>query len=71
MENDYSHVFSPIVIKGTEFKNRIEVAPTLPFMATPDGVVTPDFVAYYRSFARSGAAYRRGALLVQRLVSGL
>jgi 2,4-dienoyl-CoA reductase-like NADH-dependent reductase (Old Yellow Enzyme family)/thioredoxin reductase len=56
MENGYSRVFSPIVIKGTEFKNRIEVAPTLPFMATPDGVVTPDFVAYYRSFARSGAA---------------
>ena len=56
MENNYSHVFSPIVIKGIEFKNRIEVAPTLPFMATPDGVVTPDFVAYYRTFARSGAA---------------
>jgi 2,4-dienoyl-CoA reductase-like NADH-dependent reductase (Old Yellow Enzyme family)/thioredoxin reductase len=56
MEKNYSHVFSPITIKGTEFKNRIEAAPTLPFKATPDGVATPDFVEYYRSFARSGAA---------------
>lgn len=56
MKNNYSHVFSPVTIKGVEFKNRIESAPTLPFMATPDGVATPAFTEYYRTFARSGAA---------------
>jgi 2,4-dienoyl-CoA reductase-like NADH-dependent reductase (Old Yellow Enzyme family)/thioredoxin reductase len=56
MGNRFSHVFSPITIKGVEFKNRIESAPTLPFMATPDGMATPAFVEYYRTFARSGAA---------------
>ena len=55
MENHYPHVFAPATIKGIEFKNRIEAAPTLPFMATPDGMVTPEFVEYYRSFARGGA----------------
>ena len=56
MKSNYKHVFSPIMIKGVEFKNRIEMAPTLPFMATPDGMATQDMIEYYRSFARGGAA---------------
>lgn len=56
MQNHYSHIFTPITIKGVEFKNRVESAPTLPFMATPDGMATPAFVEYYRTFARGGAA---------------
>ena len=55
MESNYKHVFSPITIKGLDFKNRIEASPTLPFMATPDGMATPELVEYHRSFARGGA----------------
>jgi 2,4-dienoyl-CoA reductase-like NADH-dependent reductase (Old Yellow Enzyme family)/thioredoxin reductase len=54
MKNDYSHVFSPITIKGVDFKNRIVTPPTLAFMATPDGMATQDMVEYYRAFARGG-----------------
>lgn len=55
MQNNYKHVFSPITIKGLDFKNRIEASPTLPFMATPDGMATQELVEYHRSFARGGA----------------
>lgn len=55
MNKPYEHVFSPITIKGIEFKNRIETAPTLAFMATPAGMATQDMIEYYRGFARGGA----------------
>jgi 2,4-dienoyl-CoA reductase-like NADH-dependent reductase (Old Yellow Enzyme family)/thioredoxin reductase len=55
MGGHYKHVFSPITIKGIDFKNRIEAPPTLPFMATPDGMATQDLVEYHRAFARGGA----------------
>jgi len=50
------HVFSPITIKGVEFKNRIEVAPMVPCMATPEGWVTKEVIEFYRPFAKGGAA---------------
>jgi 2,4-dienoyl-CoA reductase-like NADH-dependent reductase (Old Yellow Enzyme family)/thioredoxin reductase len=56
MGGNYKHVFSPITIKGVDFKNRIEASPTLPFMATADGMATQGLVEYHRSFARGGAA---------------
>lgn len=52
----YKHVFSPITIKGVEFKNRIEIAPMVPCMATPEGWVTKDLTDFTRAMARSGAA---------------
>lgn len=52
----YKHVFSPITIKGVEFKNRIEVAPMVPCMATPEGWVTKELIEFYRPFAKGGAA---------------
>ncbi|OOM79309.1 NADH oxidase [Clostridium puniceum] len=52
----YKHVFSPIAIKGVEFKNRIEVAPMVPCMATPEGWVTKEVIEFYRPFAKGGAA---------------
>src|SRR4030042_3863708 len=55
MQNNYKHVFSPITIKGLDFKNRIEASPALPFMATPDGMATQELVEYHRAFARGGA----------------
>ena len=54
--NKYPHVFSPITIKGVEFKNRIEVAPMVPCMATPEGWVTKEIIEFYRPFAKGGAA---------------
>lgn len=52
----YKNVFSPITIKGVEFKNRIEVAPMVPCMATPEGWVTKELIEFYRPFAKGGAA---------------
>lgn len=51
----YKHVFSPITIKGVEFKNRIQTAPMVPCMATPEGWVTKELIEFYRPFAKGGA----------------
>lgn len=53
--SNFKHVFSPITIKGVEFKNRIQVAPMVPCMATPEGWVTKELIEFYRPFARGGA----------------
>jgi hypothetical protein len=37
-------------------KNRIEVSPAEPMLASPDGYVTPEFVAFTQRFALGGAA---------------
>jgi len=52
----YKQVFSPITIKGVEFKNRIETSPMVPCMATPEGWVTKEVIEFYRPFAKGGAA---------------
>ncbi len=54
--NKYSHVFSPITIKGVTFKNRIQTAPMVPCMATPEGWVTDELIEFYRPFAKGGAS---------------
>lgn len=51
----YEHVFSPITIKGVEFKNRIQVSPMVPCMATPEGWVTKELIDFYKPFAKGGA----------------
>ncbi|GAU76384.1 FAD-dependent oxidoreductase [Fusibacter sp. 3D3] len=53
--NKYAHVFSPITIKGVTFKNRIQTAPMVPCMATPEGWVTDELIEFYRPFAKGGA----------------
>ncbi len=55
VSRSYEHVFSPIAIKGIDFKNRIETPPTLPFLASADGFATQELVEYHRAFARGGA----------------
>jgi 2,4-dienoyl-CoA reductase-like NADH-dependent reductase (Old Yellow Enzyme family)/thioredoxin reductase len=55
MAQSYEHVFTPITVKGIDFKNRIETPPTLPFLASADGMATAELVAYHRAFARGGA----------------
>jgi len=56
MGSDYSHVFSPIRIRGIDFKNRITLAPTTPVLSTWDGIVTQDLIDWMRMFARGGAS---------------
>jgi len=56
MQSKFKHVFSPIRIRGVDFKNRIILAPPSPNLASEDGLVTKDFVNWFRMFARGGAA---------------
>ena len=54
MNSKYSHVFAPIQIRGIDFKNRVTLAPPSPNLASTDGLVTHDFVDWFRMFARGG-----------------
>ncbi|NLM20134.1 MAG: FAD-dependent oxidoreductase [Peptococcaceae bacterium] len=54
MRSKYEHVFSPIKIRGIDFKNRIVLAPPSPNLASTDGLITPQFVDWFRMFARGG-----------------
>ena len=56
MGSKYKHVFSPIKIRGVDFKNRIELAPPSLNLAGSDSRVTPEFVDLNRSIAYGGAA---------------
>ena len=56
MDPRYQHVFAPIRIRGIDFKNRITLAPTTPVLSTEDGIITHEFVDWFRMFARGGAA---------------
>lgn len=54
MSSKYTHVFEPIRVRGIDFKNRITLAPPSPNLASEDGLVTHDFVDWFRMFARGG-----------------
>ncbi len=56
MGSSYTHVFSPITIRGNTYKNRIEMAPTSPKLTDTKGYVTTELVNYFRAPARGGAA---------------
>ena len=56
MGSDYKHVFSPITIRGVEFKNRIEMAPTSPKYTTENGYLTTEHINYFCAVGRGGAA---------------
>jgi 2,4-dienoyl-CoA reductase-like NADH-dependent reductase (Old Yellow Enzyme family)/thioredoxin reductase len=56
MGSKYEHVFSPIKIRGIDFKNRVTLAPPSPNVANQDGTMTRDFVDWMRPLARGGAA---------------
>ena len=51
----YKNVFSPFKFGNVVVKNRIEVAPVIPCLATPDGFVTRELIEYCKSLARGGA----------------
>lgn len=54
MGSKYSHVFSPIKIRGIDFKNRITLAPPSPNLASANGQITYEFLDWFRMFARGG-----------------
>ena len=56
MGSKYKHVFEPIRIRGVDFKNRLELAPPSPNLADREGRVTPEFVDFFRPFAKGGTA---------------
>jgi len=56
MGSRYEHVFAPLRIRGVDFKNRLELAPPSPNLASRDGRVTTEFVDFFRVFAKGGAA---------------
>jgi 2,4-dienoyl-CoA reductase-like NADH-dependent reductase (Old Yellow Enzyme family)/thioredoxin reductase len=55
MSTDLKHVLSPIRIGRLEIKNRIELAPASFMLATHDGYVTRETVAYFKNIAKGGA----------------
>ena len=55
MGNSYKHVFSPMEIRGVEYKNRIHMAPTSPKLTDPKGFMTTEHIEYFRPIARGGA----------------
>ena len=56
MGTKYPHVFSPIRIRGVDFRNRIELAPPSLNLCSPDHLVTDAFVDLNRSIAAGGAS---------------
>jgi len=51
----YEHIFTPFRIGRMIVKNRIEVAPAMPMLASIDGDVTPELIEWERALARGGA----------------
>uniref|UniRef100_A0A7C2K625 FAD-binding protein n=1 Tax=candidate division WOR-3 bacterium TaxID=2052148 RepID=A0A7C2K625_UNCW3 len=52
---EYRYVFQPIKIGNIWIKNRIELGPALPALASVEGTVTREMVAYYKRLAKGGA----------------
>lgn len=52
---NYEKVFQPLKIGKLTAKNRIEVSPAEPFLATKDGMVTDEFVTFTAAMAKGGA----------------
>ncbi|URZ08525.1 FAD-dependent oxidoreductase [Clostridium felsineum] len=53
--NNYENIFKPIKIGNVLVKNRIEVSPAEPFLASQDGYVTREFIEWTRTMAKGGA----------------
>jgi 2,4-dienoyl-CoA reductase-like NADH-dependent reductase (Old Yellow Enzyme family)/thioredoxin reductase len=56
METKYKNVFSPLTIRGVEYKNRIFAAPVVPTMASESGHMTPELLAFHEAYVRGGPA---------------
>ena len=56
MASKYKHLFTPIKIRGVDFKNRFILAPPSCHLVGADGLVTNQYVDWYRALARGGAS---------------
>ena len=56
MGSDFKHVFTPVTIRGVEYKNRIEMAPTSPKLTDDKGYITKEHIDWFRAPSRGGAA---------------
>lgn len=54
MKCEYPNVFSPITIRGVEFKNRLVMTPSSPGLASENGLMTVDMVNFFRPMAKGG-----------------
>lgn len=52
----YPHLFTPLTIKKTTFRNRIFAAPNMLVGSTPSGAPGPNQIGYYAEKAKGGAA---------------
>jgi 2,4-dienoyl-CoA reductase-like NADH-dependent reductase (Old Yellow Enzyme family)/thioredoxin reductase len=52
----YPHLFAPIQLGDTSFRNRIFSAPTGLYDLTPQGAPTDDYIKYFERKAKGGAA---------------
>ena len=51
----HQHIFQPIKVGNVVLKNRIMSPPMLSCLATPDGKVTSEIIAFARAMAKTGA----------------
>jgi len=56
MKNRYPLTFSPITIRGVEFKNRLVMTPSSPGLADVNGFMTTDYVNFFRPIAKGGVS---------------
>jgi 2,4-dienoyl-CoA reductase-like NADH-dependent reductase (Old Yellow Enzyme family)/thioredoxin reductase len=56
MGSKYKHCFTPVTIKGTEFKNRIICTPNIAGWGSREGILTQEQTAYYERIASGGTA---------------
>jgi 2,4-dienoyl-CoA reductase-like NADH-dependent reductase (Old Yellow Enzyme family) len=54
--NNYPYLFSPLKVGNLTLRNRIEAAPTAPWIITPEGYFNHDTIAYFELKAAGGAA---------------
>lgn len=55
--SNYPHVFTPLTIRKTTFKNRIQWTPMVCCLSTSEGEVTNEMVQFVGNQASSGVAY--------------
>ncbi|MCL1827940.1 MAG: FAD-dependent oxidoreductase [Oscillospiraceae bacterium] len=51
---NYDHVLSPLKVGNITIKNRIEFSPSCHSLASADGLVTREMIAYYKEVAKGG-----------------
>ena len=56
MSDLFKNVFTPIEIRGLEYKNRIELAPVSPNYPSKEGYITDGFIDFFRPICRGGTA---------------